>query len=401
MATRDSRSFDPEEALDRLLERAQWPEPPSERIDRLRASWWRFTGGRVRGAGSAWGLMALAAGLLLAAGAACWRWVLPARENGAAGGPVIASVAVPLDDKTARVAERDSALRYGAPGVASAWVRAPNRFEQTLMLSAGWPLGGRRWANNSAAQAIAPATTTSLTTTLAAALHRWVLDQESMIARVCAARPSCEADLLRWLANPAATVESDVAAIRLLALVGSPRSIPPLVQLSRHRAFHGPAVLALARLAGSEAAVQLAVQEPNADLRRRLWAEALRRASPEIVARYLNSVEQGDSAALAAAGDAQHPPLEFLFCALESPRVAQRLAAARALGRVKNPAVARRLGHYVLENVSRHEALVALLARRDRFAADFIEQARDDLRLMAVVEAAEGQLNSFANQAWR
>jgi HEAT repeat protein len=104
---------------------------------------------------------------------------------------------------------------------------------------------------------------------------------------------------------------------------------------------------------------------------------------------------------LAAAGDAQHPPLEFLFCALESPRVAQRLAAARALGRVKNPAVARRLGHYVLENVSRHEALVALLARRDRFAADFIEQARDDLRLMAVVEAAEGQLNSFANQAWR
>lgn len=428
MSRRDSGPFDSEKALDRLLAQARWPEPPMERIERLRASWRRLTGCRVTGGRPAWGLMLVAAGLLLAAGAACWRWVLPARDDHGADEPMIASVepaassGQPRSDRapfaggsasdqqaeranesigTGSDASDDRAA--GGPLLAeteAAWVRAPNRLEQTLMLSAGWPASGRRRASSFSANRRA-AQAPALPTTIAAALTRWGLDRNTLTARAHVARERCEANLLFLLRNPAPTTDTKLAAIRLLALAGSPRSVPSLIDASRQPELHEPALIVLAMLAGQEAAAQLATLEPDATLRRRLWAEALRCAGPDTVGRYLRSVEHGDAAALAAAGDVRHPPLDALFFALESPRVHLRLAAARVLSRVDNTEVAQRLSRYVLENVSRQEALVALLARRDRYAALFIEQARDDLRLMALVDAAEGQLNSFTTETWR
>ena len=202
MSRKDSGQFDSEEALDRLLEQARWPEPPMDRIERLRASWRRMTGCRVRGAGYAGGLMAVAAGLLLAAGAACWRWVLPAPEQGRGDAPVIASVEPAAtsgrldaddalltrglksdppgnpenDHRHAATEAADSKSIYAAmaPQASAAWVRAPNRLEQTLALSAGWPASGRRRlvqsrANNGTARVASQ----SLMPAISAALARW------------------------------------------------------------------------------------------------------------------------------------------------------------------------------------------------------------------------------------
>jgi len=142
-------------------------------------------------------------------------------------------------------------------------------------------------------------------------------------------------------------------------------------------------------------------EQPAPERQSSRWAELLYRADAESISVYLAAVERGDRAALAAAAEARQPPMELLFGCLAGPVIDRRLAAAVALGRLPQPEVTGQLCQYVLNGVCRQEALVGLLARKDAAAATFIEQARADFHLAAVVNAAQWQLDSFTSDNWR
>lgn len=300
-----------DDALDRLLAQARWPEPELTRVERLRAYWRRLGQKAGLTSGPRFALVALAAGLLLATGAACWRWaMLPAAlDQGAnVGAPLLASLHLNDFDPAAsdhpQPAPANDTIESAAE-VQPVWVRAPSRYEQVVLNSAASRSSSRQ-ARNSA---------------------------------------------------PTAPVATDRVA------PASP--------------------------------------EPGAVAQQRLWAETLRRADPEAMSNYLAAIERGDRAALAAVAEVENPPLDVLFHCLEGPVVQRRLAAALALGRIERAEVTWGLGQCVQRGVSRQEALVGLLARKDAGAIRLIEEAREDISLAAAVEAAQWQLNSLNNETWR
>jgi hypothetical protein len=187
-----------------------------------------------------------------------------------------------------------------------------------------------------------------------------------------------------------------VGAARLLARVGTSRSVPVLMELAGEPATHEPAVLGLARLGGDRDLAELAAIEPDAALRRQLLALLLARGTSEAVARYLNfiSVPGSRAEALDVLAGTERPPADVLLAYLESPQGSTRTAAALALSRISDPAVVERLCDFVW-TIGRQEAIVALLLNRSRQAAGCVNQARSNLYLVASVRAAERQLASL------
>jgi HEAT repeat protein len=80
-----------------------------------------------------------------------------------------------------------------------------------------------------------------------------------------------------------------------------------------------------------------------------------------------------------------------LFDELQGPRVEDRLAAAQALGRIDGPETAARLADMAERNVSRREAVAALIWSGDRSkaAAAALEAARRSPRLASTVRTLE------------
>jgi len=93
----------------------------------------------------------------------------------------------------------------------------------------------------------------------------------------------------------------------------------------------------------------------------------------------------------AEASAEEKPPVDELFAAMSGPKVSVRLSAARTLGEMNDPAVSRRLAQMALENVSRREAVVALLASSDFVARNFLAYAERDAALAATVRAVAGK----------
>jgi hypothetical protein len=100
-------------------------------------------------------------------------------------------------------------------------------------------------------------------------------------------------------------------------------------------------------------------------------------------------------AALAALDDVPSPPVEVLFAALNNPRRATRLAAARALGRIDGPVVTARLAAMVRANVNRREALAALASSDGPEAKAFFEWASSSKELGAYARTARAGLDSL------
>lgn len=312
--------FDDDDALDRLLAQARWPEPDAPRIERLRALWRRLnrTPGLIRGPRFA--LAAVAAGLLVATGAASWRWAISPATFDEPSVNVPSTIASSKSEnsnrgfsaapsrKATNAVEAASHLDGASPAEAAidtdlSWIRAPNRYEQVLLHA---DRAGSRAANNRQGAAAPP--------------------------------------------------------------VAIAKSAP-------------------------------AKQKPASGQGRQ--AGLLSCADEELMVEYLAAIERGDRAALAAAAEVEHPPLDLLFDCLEGPVVERRLAAALVLGRIRRDDVSWRLRQYVVENVSRQEALVGLLARGDEAARATVDQARDDTQLAAVVNAAQWQLESLNTELWR
>lgn len=143
-----------DDALDRLLAGARWPEPEPMRVERLQTYWRRL--GRKAGlaSGPRFGLVALAAGLLLATGAACWRWaMLPAALDQSPGGsaPLLAHSHTDDLDRAASDHLQPAPVNdtiESATELQPVWVRAPSRYEQVVLNSAASRSRSFRQARN-------------------------------------------------------------------------------------------------------------------------------------------------------------------------------------------------------------------------------------------------------------
>jgi hypothetical protein len=227
---------------------------------------------------------------------------------------------------------------------------------------------------------------------VAAAVKRLVSDPKVDVARVSAqirtAALKHEEFLLATLDQGKAPEQ--IAALRLLAEIGSAAAIGPTLRAAAVPELHRAAIGTLVRIADSSIVGELVLGEQNADLQRTLLAALLSRGEPALE-QFLNFVanEGTADAALAAAQSLQNPPMDLLFSSLSDPLEARRIAAARVIGRIDGAATTRRLIAMVESGVNRHEACIALLSSRGQEAVRYVDTAAEhDPSLAAIFSGA-------------
>lgn len=407
-----------DDSLDRLLVSAQWPEPGEWQVERLRRRWFLLRRGRQKRGAAPWAVAAIAAGLLVAAGAAGWRWLgepslrlEPDRKASQARTSQLASV--PHDDGRALLKPASERRRVDLPMAGGASL-ALTSYEQVAAMAVL-----RRCEEMKPVSTIA--TFASLDEKpLERALAALAQEAESeLVESESSTRPT---PLLAWRSSAAKAAASlgpqaeryepviwailrdrrvaerarRIAAARLLSQLATPRSAFVLEQLAPVAEFHAAAIVGLARVSGDARRAELIAAERQGELQRVLLASLLERGDASTVERFLWYVDHPAwrRLALAAAQDARRPPVEVLFAFLGDPHVSLREAAAMTLGNVADPTVPARLARHVVENVSRREALLGLLTSPSQRSAGFVRRAKQDLQLMATVQSVESELFS-------
>jgi hypothetical protein len=88
-----------------------------------------------------------------------------------------------------------------------------------------------------------------------------------------------------------------------------------------------------------------------------------------------------------------NPPVERLAAELRHPLVQRRLAAARALGAVRDTRVTEVLGQMLAQDESRREVLAALMLSDDPSARDMLQSARRSRSIDAQCLALQSQID--------
>jgi len=228
---------------------------------------------------------------------------------------------------------------------------------------------------------------------VAGAVKRLVSDSRADVASVSAqirtAGPRHEEFLLATLDRGKAPEQ--IAALRLLAEIGSAAAVGPTLRAAAVPELHRAAIGTLVRIADSSIVGELVLGEQNADLQRTLLAALLSRGEPASLEQFLNLVanDRTAEAALAAAQSLKNPPMDLLFSSLSDPLEARRIAAARVIGRIDGAATTRRLIAMVESGVNRHEACIALLSSRGKEAVRYVDAAAQrDPTLAGVLSGA-------------
>lgn len=379
------------DSLDALLAQAAWPDPRRGQLARLRSRWRKLTAPRR----SRWWLAAAAASLVV--GGALWHAVenrrqfdRPVAERTEPDRPLVEDPATSTGaaiDADVVEASPDSpvptALREGS--------RPPNDYERLVLASVirqqqSLPTPRRRMEQ--------AALLAEMLDTLAA---DGAADAETLAATLISERERYERLLLDVVSLP--NDQRQAAALRLLPHLATWRSVPVLRALAASGQAAGPAKRALARLGTPAEAAWLVEAEEDRKLRIELLTVLAERGERQAVQLFLRFVGDARSAddALKAVDAIGEPPLDALFAALVGNDVRQRQAAAQALGRINGPAVTTRLVALALEGIYRQEAMLALVACRGAEARAFVQQARQDLTLVAAVQAAEFQFRQFSH----
>jgi hypothetical protein len=409
---------DSDDSLDRLLASAHWPEPTETQIERLRRRWFLLRRGRRNRGAAPWAVAAIAAGLLVAAGAAGWRWLgepslrlEPDREASHAPTNHLASVPHGDGRDLLKPASERRLVDLPMAGAASlaltpyeqvaamAVLRRCEEMKPVSTIATSAPLDVKPLER--ALAALAEEAESELVGSEDSTRPVSSLAWRSMAAQAAASLgPQAERyEPTLWAIlrdNRAALHARRIAAARLLSQLATPRSAFVLEQLARIADFHAAAIVGLARVAGVERRVELLEAERQGELQRVLLASLLERGDVSTVERFLWYVDNPAwrRLALAAAQDARRPPIEVLFAFLGDPHVLMREAAAMTLGNVADPTVPARLARHVAENVCRREALLGLLTSPSQQSAGFVRRAKQDLELTATVQSVESELFS-------
>jgi hypothetical protein len=192
-----------------------------------------------------------------------------------------------------------------------------------------------------------------------------------------------------------------VAAIRLLADIATPRSLGLMRQYSEFPEVHADVLRGMARLCDCASLGRLAVEERDSSLRQELLSMLLARGDLASVRTFLERVDdlQTSADALSCLRLATDAPVDALFRCLCGPLLAQRMAAARVLGRLDNPMVSHRLIALVGLGTYRQEAIVALLSSSEPTARQFLAAAARDPTLSATLWNAKRQSQTLLS--WR
>ncbi len=369
-----------DDELDRLLSQAKWPEPEPGQLQRLEAYWRQLQCRRRSAVGY---LVALAASVLLAAGVGYWTL---------RGDPLTDSPLATQGDTVCRVATTESVAN---PPSAAIVAREPTIYERVLLIDQA-----RTRRRMAPADSTRPSMA-ALEQTIAAAIASLAADADADVSKELVVlwrkRSSSERMLWRIVRRPAS--EDRLGAVRLLARVASPRSLPVFLQLAADSHLHDSAVVGLARLVDDAQLRQLAMDESDRSLRQDLLAALLARNTPAAIGEYLGLVIDPERRvdALTALTDSETPPIELLAEYLNDSRSSVRLATAQALGSLNDPRAADALRRSVA-GIGRQEAFMALLVSPSPRASQIVYQARQDVYLMASVQAAERQLHFLQSQ---
>jgi hypothetical protein len=383
-----------ESDLDRLLGQARWPEPRDEQIARLGERWQAIVRRRRR---LMYGALAMAASLLVIVGilASRDRGTLPQSIAGAdrAADTVTAENPAVIQSPRPIPSTPQVAISTDIPSKPARWSvesRDANLYERVLLTRAlNRPKLSRR------RPAKAEPDTSPLEELLAVIARDPKADVE--VRLVLLLRDLARYEPALWDAARGADADRRLAAAKIVARIGTARSLPILTELMNDPATHAAAILGLGRLVGVPDLMRLVTVEPDAELRRDLLRTLLARRTEESIKLYLDFVNEPRFRpdALLAAATMTDPPVDLLLAFLESPQKSLRLSAAQALGRLPDAEIAQRLSESVFHGVGRQEALVALLLSPSAQAAGFLNQARQNLYLVASVQAAEQQLHAL------
>jgi hypothetical protein len=372
-----------DDRLDDLLARASWPQAGREATERLEDRWRRISpAGRGRWVLARLAPLAAAAALVLA-GAVVATIVLRDRPNVT---PVVATYPSSVHPSSVQVVKYESSYPW-----------RPLTRREELLLKVG---------------SMSPRPAARLPKGSDVIIHGLVSDVvwRPLEFQSPAFRPrfharAAEHRLLEEIASPGRSLPAKerVEAVRLLAAIGSERSLPALVVLYRDPSTREAALAGVVRLADATTLAMLAVEPVTAAGDRAVLLSAMLRREPELAVRLLIPMIQDtamfapamaalDAVASGSFGNGERRAvIGALFDELRGPRVEDRLAAARALGRIDGPETAMRLAEMAEHNDSRREALAALIwcGGRSAAATAALEAARRSPRLASTVRSLE------------
>lgn len=380
------RQSDPDDPFDQLLRAGKWPEPDREAVHRLRIHWQtlrqpaRLASRRRR---LVTGLAAAAAMIALAV---CIGWWLNSR-------------AAKRDRLIAPVEQHPGPSPIDSPAVVNAGPPPAPRLTGSRPATLYEQLVFRSVERRQHTRPVEPSPSTleeppidRVESAIGTLVANPDGERASLVESLNEDRERHEMQLLARL--PAAGVEEQRAIAWLLSQLGSPRSVPALLELSGSREMHAAAVQALTVLADDVTLARLVRDEGEPALQRELAGKLLARSSPLSVSLYLDllSLPSTRPSAVAVLDELSHPPVDVLFAFLNNPDASRQLQAAFVLGRLDGPQITQRLIQQVQWHVNRQEALVALLASSGMEARQFVTSARSDQSLFAAVNSAEFEL---------
>ena len=363
--------------LDRLLAGAKWPEPTPESQQRLRTFWRNVSPANQRRAILRFVPRYWAAAAAVAAVAAAVVWVVVSRQHRPEPQDPVNLVKKPSTPAPVTVAP--STARERPPVVV---VREPTNRERLAIAATVLQHRARQQQARQAAQ---------VDEAVARLAGDPQVDLAAALAALTRAAPrEFVASRLTSLAR-AGSGSHRAAAARLLGEMRLPATLPLFLELARDPATKDAAYPSIKRMADDATLARLAQSEPDGQHRRQLLATLIERERPGATVAYLRRVVDPKTAdsALDALSDVKSPPVDALFQHLGHPETAVRLAAAKALGRINGPVVARRLADLVERDTHRREALAALMYSRGNEAARYLEAARRYPELADAITAVQ------------
>jgi hypothetical protein len=413
-----------DDSLDQLLRDARWPEASPGTVTRLTQRWERGWTARRRRVLLLRRTAALAvAATLLAAATLGWLGLRPTEKpvvtNGAQ--PTIsgrheqrpAVVQTPVVVRANENISRSTVPSEVMPSEVVPW-RAPNALEELILAAHDRERGqtvpspaiARHTPNNKstsgpsarlvgAVRPKSPTTSKPLSVEqarVATAIQRVASEKRADVAAVALElRKSAaisEQLLIKTLGRE--KIREQLAALRLLAEIGGPLSVAPVLRAAQESTMHAAALETLVRLADPSVLGELARSEQNSELQRSLLAALLARGDPNALDVFLSFVEYEPTTqtALAAAQTLKDPPMDLLFASLSVPLESHRIAAARVIGWIDGTATTQRLITMVESGINRHEACIALLSSRGSEAVRYVDAARRDPALAAILSGA-------------
>lgn len=200
---------------------------------------------------------------------------------------------------------------------------------------------------------------------------------------------NAEAMLLRKLSR--SNDDDERAIARLLAVCGTRRAVPALLELGRRDAFRDDVLAAVEAIVGLDRLADVAVLASDEPVRLAILRRLFTADSESALRGYLSLAADKltRNEALAVARDSPAPPIDELLALVDDDEKEVRLTAAIVLSTVNGPEVTRSLiARVTAQPADSTEAWIALVGCRGELAEEFFAYAMQRPRLLGYFNGA-------------